>query len=163
MHDDAQAGVTIHWMDPGIDTGDIVAMSTFPLARGRASRELYFDLAGRAADLVSQVLADVAAGAAPRKAQSPDGASYQSAKDIARAFVPFADWPSERVWHVLRGLGDQFTGLVRDPGGARLPHGQATGYQLADDVRRGDIDILPSGFALHCRDGIVSLERREAK
>jgi hypothetical protein len=109
---------------------------------------------------VSTVLAQIAQGAPPRSSQPAEGRSYRSAKDIAAAQVPFADWPCERTWHVLRGLGDQFTGLVRDRTGARLPHGQAIGYRLTADVRPGDIDISASGFHLHCRDGIVALERR---
>jgi len=162
MADDRDAGVTVHWMDAGIDTGEIAAMRTIALARGRPSRELYFDLAERAAGLVSTVLAEIAQGAPPRSPQSAEGQSYQSAKDFAAAQVPFADWPSERTWHVLHGLGDQFSGLVHDRAGARLAHGQASGYRLTNDVRPGDVEITAAGFDLHCRDGIVSVDRRKA-
>ncbi len=162
MDDDAEAGVTIHWMDSGIDTGAIAALRALPLVRGRPSRELYFELAETAAGLVSDVLAQIAQGAPPRLPQSREGASYQSAKQQAAAHIPFGQWPSERVWHVLHGLGDQFSGLVRDGAGAPLPHGQATGYRLTDAVRPGEMDRTETGYDLHCRDGIVSLARREA-
>jgi methionyl-tRNA formyltransferase len=161
MDDDSHAGVTIHWMDAGIDTGEIAAISTLPLDRGRPSRELYFDLAERAATLVSSVLTQIAHGAPPRTPQATEGESYQSAKDTAEATVPFATWPSERTWHVLRGLGDQFSGLVRDSTGARLAHGQATAYRLTNDVRPGAVELSASGFELHCHDGIVSVDRHE--
>ena len=160
MDDDAEAGVTIHWMDTRIDTGAVAAVRTMRLARGRPSRELYFELAENAADLVSDVLAQITQGMLPRVPQSREGASYQSARQQADAQVPFGEWPSERVWHVLRGLGDQFSGLVRDPAGVRLSHGQAMGYRLTEIVRPGAVEIKESVYDLHCRDGIVSLARK---
>ena len=160
MDDDSEAGVTVHWMDAGIDTGPIGAMHTIALARGRPSRELYFELAEQAAELVSKVLAQIARGTLPRLPQPRETASYQSAKAHAAANVPFGTWPSERVWHVLRGLGDQFSGLVRDPSGVPLLHGQATTFQLTDAVRPGQIDITATGYGLHCCDGIVLLLRK---
>jgi len=161
MDNDAEAGVTVHWMDDGIDTGEIAAMHTLPLVRGRPSRDLYFELAETAAGLVSNVLAQIAQGVQPRLAQPGAGASYQSARQRMAAHIPFGEWPSERVWHVLHGLGDQFSGLVHDQAGARLPHGQAQSYRLTDEARPGRLDITAIGYDLHCGDGIVSVTRKE--
>jgi methionyl-tRNA formyltransferase len=161
MDDDANSGVTVHWMDTGIDTGPIAAARAVPVARGRPSRELYFELGEHGAELVSNVLARVAEGESLCSPQSADGASYQSGMAAAAAQIPFAAWSSERTWHVLRGLGDQFSGLLRDATGARLPHGQATAFRLTGDVCPGTIEVAAAGFELHCRDGIVAVERRK--
>ena len=161
MDDDVNSGVTVHWMDAGIDTGPIAAVRAIPVVRGRPSRELYFELGEHGAELVSNVLARVAQGESLCSPQSTDGASYQSGKATAAAQIPFATWSSERTWHVLRGLGDQFSGLVRDATGTRLRHGQATGYRLTGDARPGTIEVTAAGFELHCRDGIVAAERRK--
>jgi methionyl-tRNA formyltransferase len=161
MDDDANSGVTVHWMDTGIDTGPIAAARAVLVARGRPSRELYFELGEHGAELVSNVLARVAEGESLRSPQSADGASYQSGKAAAAAQIPFGAWSSERTWHVLRGLGDQFSGLLRDATGTRLPHGQATAFRLTGDVCPGTIEVAAAGFELHCRDGIVAVERRK--
>jgi methionyl-tRNA formyltransferase len=158
MDDDANSGVTVHWMDDGIDTGPIAAAKAIPLARGRPSRELYFDLGKRAAELVSNVLAQVGRGESSRSPQSTDDASYESGKAAAAAQIPFASWASERTWHVLRGLGDQFSGLICNAAGRRLAHGQATSYRLTRDARPGSIESTAAGFNLYCRDGIVAVE-----
>jgi len=158
--DDRDAGNTVHWIDDRIDAGDIVAQEALPLARGRASRQVYMQLAARAVELLAGVLREVAAGNAPRRPQDDANATYESAADIASARIPFADWPAERVWHVLSGLGDQFSGLFAGPAGERLAHGRASRYWVSADIEPGRIAAVDSGYELHCRDGIVAVDRR---
>ena len=122
--DDSEAAITIHWIDERIDAGDIAAQKSIPLARGRPSRELYMELASIGVELLAGVLEEVSSGQMPRRKQDESRASYRSAADIARARVPFAEWPAERVWHVLSGLGDQRSGLVADAAGQPLRHGR---------------------------------------
>jgi len=158
--DDGEAGMTVHWITERIDAGDIAAQKSIPLARGRPSRELYMELAAIGEELLAGVLEDVSAGRILRRKQDESRATYRSAADIARARIPFAEWPAERVWHVLSGLGDQRSGLVADASGGQLMHGRATDYRLASAVEPGRISPAHAGFELHCRDGIVTLERR---
>jgi methionyl-tRNA formyltransferase len=106
------------------------------------------------------VLQQVSSGQIPRQKQDESRATYESAADIARARIPLAQWPAERVWHVLSGLGDQRSGLVADAAGQPLMHGRATHYRPAEDVEPGHIAAGDAGFELHCRDGIVTVERR---
>ncbi len=158
--DDRDAAMTIHWIDERIDAGDIAAQKSLPLARGRPSRELYMELAGIGVDLLAGVLDRVSRGDIPRRQQDESRATYRSAADIARVRIPFAQWPAERVWHVLSGLGDQRTGLVDDAAGQPLPHGRATNYRLTGEVEPGRVVVTTAGFELHCSDGIVTVERR---
>jgi methionyl-tRNA formyltransferase len=158
--DDRDAAMTIHWINQRIDAGDIAAQKSLPLARGRPSRELYMELAAIGVELLAGVLEQVSLGDMPRQPQDESRATYESAADIARARIPFADWPAERVWHVLSGLGDQRSGLVADAVGQALSHGRATQYRLVGDVEPGRISAIDAGFELHCGDGIVTLGRR---
>jgi methionyl-tRNA formyltransferase len=155
--DDSEAAITIHWINERIDAGDIAAQKSIPLARGRPSRELYMELAAIGVELLAGVLEAVSSGHMPRWRQDESRASYQSAADIARTRLPFAEWPAERVWHVLSGLGDQRSGLVADAAGQPLVHGRATHYRLTSDVEPGRIGAAEAGYELHCRDGIVTL------
>jgi methionyl-tRNA formyltransferase len=158
--DDRNTAMTIHWINDRIDGGDIAAQKSILLARGRPSRELYMELAAIGVELLSGVLEQVSAGHIPRRKQDESSASYRSAADIAQARIPYAQWPAERVWHVLSGLGDQRSGLVADAAGRPLMHGRATHYRLASDVEPGRIFAADAVFELHCRDGIVTLARR---
>jgi len=158
--DDSEAGVTIHWMSQRIDAGDIVAQKSLPLERGRASRDLYMQLTSCGAELLANVLAQIASGGAPSWPQDETQATYESAADIAGARVPFAKWSAERVWHVLSGLGDQRSGLIADSSGRQLAHGRAAHYRITGDSEPGRITVIDTGYTLHCRDGTVSVERR---
>jgi methionyl-tRNA formyltransferase len=158
--DDSEAAITIHWIDERVDAGDIAAQKSLPLARGRPSRELYMELASIGVELLAGVLEEVSSGQMPRLKQDESRASYRSAADIARARLPFAEWPAERVWHVLSGLGDQRSGLVADATGRPLLHGRATHYRLASGIEPGRISVADAGYELHCRDGIVTLSGR---
>jgi methionyl-tRNA formyltransferase len=158
--DDHVAGVTIHWMNERLDAGDIVAQDALSLERGLASRELYMRLASCGVQLLAGVLAQVASGNAPRQPQDERYATYESAADIAHARIPFAQWPAERVWHVLRGLGDQRSGLLAGAAGRPLPHGRAARYRITGDVQPGQIAVGDAGYEVHCRDGVVTVDRR---
>jgi methionyl-tRNA formyltransferase len=158
--DDRNAAMTIHWINERVDAGDIAAQKSLPLARGRPSRELYLELSAIGVELLAGVLEQISVGQVPRQPQDESRASYQSAADIARARIPFAQWPAERVWHVLSGLGDQRSGLVADTAGQPLPHGRATHFRRAAEVEPGLLFATDAGYELHCRDGIVTLERR---
>jgi len=161
--DDSNAGVTIHWMNERIDAGDVVVQDALPLLRGLPSRELYIQLASRSTDLLAAALMMIASGEAPRRPQDESHATYESAADTARARVPFAHWPSERVWHVLSGLGDLRSGLLGVAADSPLEHGRATCYRIVHHVQPGRIVPTAEGYELHCLDGIVAVDRRSRR
>jgi methionyl-tRNA formyltransferase len=159
--DEPDAAVTIHWISERIDAGDVIVQQAVPLERGMPSRVAYMRLTTLGVDLLADALARVGDGSAPRTPQNDALATYESAADIAAARIPFASWPAERVWHVLSGLGDQFTGLVVDPlSGKRLAHGRAVGYRLTQDCEPGRVATTDAGYELHCSDGIVAVGHR---
>jgi methionyl-tRNA formyltransferase len=159
--DDPNAAVTIHWMSERIDAGDVIVQQAVPLERGMASRAAYMRLTALGVDLLTDVLARLRDGSAPRTPQNDALATYESAADIAAARIPFPSWPAERVWHVLSGLGDQFTGLIVDPlNGRRLEHGRAVGYRLTKDCEAGRVATTDAGYELYCCDGIVAVDHR---
>lgn len=157
--DDADAGVTVHWLSERIDAGEIAAQASVWLERGLASRELYARLTALGVDLLARVVTQAITGNAARVVQDEAVATYRAAADIEAARLPFAEWPAERVWHVLRGLGDQRHGLLAGIDGRRLKHGRAIARREAGRLEPGRIEHAADGFLLHCRDGIVTVER----
>ena len=156
--DDREAAMSIHWINERVDAGDIAAQSSLPLARGRPSRELYMELSAVGVELLANVVEQISRGHIPRQSQDECRATYQSAADIARARIPFAQWPAERVWHVLSGLGDQRHSLVADASGQALANGRATHYRNTTDVEPGRVAVGNRDYELHCSDGVVTVE-----
>jgi methionyl-tRNA formyltransferase len=64
-----QSGMTIMWMDEGLDTGDILLQEAVTLRRHETAQSLHDRLAQQGADLLMKALALMAAGKAPRQPQ----------------------------------------------------------------------------------------------
>nr|WP_255603928.1 formyltransferase family protein [Oscillochloris sp. ZM17-4] len=96
-----RVGATVHLMDPGLDTGDIVAQGGADLAAGAGWEEVE----GRAAALGGRLLAEavglLAAGRMPRRPQGPGG-GYRPAPR-ADDFAIDQAWPARRAFIFMRG------------------------------------------------------------
>jgi methionyl-tRNA formyltransferase len=84
---DDQTGVTIMAMEAGLDTGDMLAVETTPIAAKDAGT-LTAELARMGAQMMVEVLADP--GAYPPQPQPADGVTYAAKIDKAEARIDFA-------------------------------------------------------------------------
>jgi folate-dependent phosphoribosylglycinamide formyltransferase PurN len=148
---DAQTGVTIHALDAGCDTGDVVVQRALPLPRAKPSRETYFELADVAAELLVHALTDPT-----RIAQDESGATADPPAPRGSVRVDFGAWPVARAWHFLAGLCDQRNDLV-----AGHPHGRALEWRDGTSRVPGSIVETRRTLEVHCRDGVVVLERAQ--
>jgi methionyl-tRNA formyltransferase len=82
LNGESESGVTLHWIDSGIDTGDIIAQERFPLELGDTARDLYFKYMSAGTALVLRHVDALIAGEVPRCSQPPLGASYYSKRSI---------------------------------------------------------------------------------
>ncbi len=82
LHGDKQGGVTLHYIDNGIDTGDIVAQSVVPIEYEDTSRDLYLKYMEHGTRLVLANLENILAGKEKAKPQAKEGATYYSKKTI---------------------------------------------------------------------------------
>ncbi len=97
-------GVTVHWMDTGLDTGDIAAQRTVILADGISGVEADALCATTGGDLLAEVLAQLAAGRAQRHPQ-PAGGSYQLSP-TAEDFAIDSHWGARRAFNFMRGTAE---------------------------------------------------------
>jgi methionyl-tRNA formyltransferase len=148
LADDATTGVTLHWMTEETDAGDIASQEEIPLARGRHVLELYDELCERAAALLRRT---IDGGAIPHMPQAAPPAEPRFAID-------FATWGTERVWHVLAGLGSRFGRLLP------VRHGHARGFEVAPhDRAAGTIEKRRGHYRVYCVDGFVDVSRFEKR
>lgn len=82
LHGDKFSGVTLHYIDNGIDTGDIIAQSVVPIEYEDTSRDLYLKYIEQGTRLVLANLEDILAGKEKAKPQAKEGATYYSKKTI---------------------------------------------------------------------------------
>ena len=75
---DAASGITVMWMDEGLDTGDILLLHRLPIRRRETGGTLHDRLAALAPESLAEAMRLLASGTAPRIAQDATGATYAS-------------------------------------------------------------------------------------
>jgi methionyl-tRNA formyltransferase len=100
---DRQAGVTIHGMDSGVDTGAVICQEAFEIPLGSPLSEvvpLYSAAAGR---LVTTLMGLLITGQVPTRRQNDLPGLLIARKPKAADYrIEWDRWPLERIWHFLR-------------------------------------------------------------
>ena len=102
---DAETGITLMQMDPGLDTGAMLAAATVAITPDDTAASLLPRLSALGAQLTVQTLAGALPSGVP---QPPDGISYADKIDKSEALI---DWraPAEQIERRLRAF-DPFPG-----------------------------------------------------
>lgn len=102
-NDARQSGVTLHFLDEGTDSGDIVAQTTIPRPDGITATELEHHAAGAGAELLQNALRQLARGESlPRRSQIETEARYFPLPAGDDFVIPTA-WPARRAFNFVRG------------------------------------------------------------
>ena len=152
LEGDAETGLTIFWVDAGLDTGPILLQKSFPIGENDTVNSLYRDhLFPLGVDALTEAVELVAAGDAPRIEQNEDDASYEGPweKDIARI-----DW-SQSAAHVHNFI----RGSDRQPGAWTTLNGASvklygSSKSGADAGPAGSVaGVSDTGVVIRCGDG----------
>lgn len=82
--DQTPAGVTLHYMDAGVDTGDLIARQRVPIAPTDTGQTLYRRLEQACVDLFETAWPRVRARQVSRMKQDPGEGSHHRARDLAQ-------------------------------------------------------------------------------
>jgi methionyl-tRNA formyltransferase len=100
---ETQSGVTIMYMNEGLDTGDMISSVVIPIGGDMTGGQLYDTLAQKGADLLVKTLDGISAGQAARTPQDEAEASYYPplSRELGRI-----DWtkPAPEIRNLIRAL-----------------------------------------------------------
>ncbi len=102
-----EGGVTVHFIDNGEDTGDILAQTSFLIPLGMRSSELVRISQERGVALMVEVLEKLASGEVTgtrQPATSPTPRGRNLTIDEMWDRIDWDTWPVERIFHCLRYL-----------------------------------------------------------
>lgn len=99
-----KTGISIHFMNEGMDTGDILAQDSIDIPAGISYAELEQQCAIRGAELLLQSVQALYEGHAIRIPQNEERSSYQSFPNSQDFIVPVAEWSAEHVYTFVCGL-----------------------------------------------------------
>ena len=141
--DEAVTGVTVMYMDAGLDTGDIALQSECWIGRDETAPELGERLARIGADLLREALRRLAEGALPRRSQDATQATYAP---LLKREDGWIDWsrPAATIAARVRGF-QPFPGSHTLLGDQRVTFWRA---QALPGVETGRTDPTPPGTVL---------------
>jgi methionyl-tRNA formyltransferase len=82
LNQDTETGVTLHLIDNGIDTGDIIAQRVFPIDQNETARSLYFKYILQGSKLITDHIGCLLSGSVTLKTQPAQGSSYYAKQSI---------------------------------------------------------------------------------
>lgn len=143
---ETETGVTVFWVDPGIDTGSILLQKRSTIDPDDTAASLYFNkLFGLGVDTVLESVELIAAGKAPRVPQDEAQASYDP---LCRDEHAEIDWsrPIDEVYNLIRGCDPQ-------PGAYTWWRGEK--LRLFDCRKQAGKDLAPGTVGEVSTDGML--------
>lgn len=121
-----RAGVTLHFMNEGADSGDIVAQTAFDWPEGISGTELEQHCAAEGGVLLLEAVRQlVETGQLPGRPQPREGSSYFSWPTDKDLVIP-TDWEARRAFNFARAAAEW--PLVIAVGEQYFPVGRVLGY-----------------------------------
>ena len=147
------AGLTVHAMDEGIDTGDILYQVKVRTRREDSVASLYERIMARSLPLVAQLVVDADSGSIPRRSQPERSGSYYSGTTDEDFRLDW-HWPAEKIHcFVATTPGKCYTELR----GQRVHFLNAKCEQVAQEASAGTLlSIRRSYAAVAANPGVIS-------
>ena len=123
----ANTGMSLFWLDEGLDTGDIICQVQVPVAEGEDARSLYTKQTNALQSGLDHII-DQAPEHWPRTPQVQENVSYCGKRTDMDGEI---DWsrPAEEIWTLIRAVTDPYPGAHTALGGFRLRIWSASQYR----------------------------------
>jgi len=104
INGEKEHGVTWHYMDQGIDTGDIIAQTLFPIDANETAISLIIKCLYQGVDLFGEIFPKIVEGDVQRIKQDLSNATYFSLRDFPNDGEVDFNWSFEKMDRFVRGL-----------------------------------------------------------
>lgn len=144
VHGERETGVTLHYMDPKPDHGDIVGRRSVPITRDDTALTLTHKLAAAGRTLLREMLPRLSDGTAPRERQDHSRSRYLGGRKPADGEI---DWsaPAETTRNLVRAVTRPWPGAFTWHDGRKLFVWRAE--TRAGDAAPGEIVLAPDRTA----------------
>mgnify|MGYP000439020869 FL=1 len=157
---ETKTGVTIMYMDEGLDTGDIISMRETSIGEDMTGGELYEKLAHVGAELLADTLPSIIDGTAPRTPQDNEQASYfpPLSKELGRI-----DWTksAREIRNLVRAL-DPVMGAYALIGGDVIKIWRASVEPGSAEPGRIVQADAKNGLVIGTGEGLLRVEEMQA-
>lgn len=164
VNGEAEHGVTWHYVDVGIDTGEIIAQARFPIGARETAGSLTVRCILEGVRLFGEIVPQIVRGTAPRIPQDRTSATYYSLKDIPYEGVIDFSWTQAEIDRFVRALS--FYPLRNTLAYPKATYRSRPFYverivPVASAMRMAQcgaiVEIRPDRIDVQVADGVVSL------
>ena len=105
INDEKEIGVTCHYIDEKVDTGDIIVQETFPVTDNDDYASVLEKAYGKCADVLDKSLGLIEDGSVVRKSQPNNwqGGTYCTGRENGDEFINW-NWNSRRIFNFVRAI-----------------------------------------------------------
>jgi methionyl-tRNA formyltransferase len=148
-----ESGVTVHFIDEGEDTGDIIYQQKITIPTGAKLDELKKEFFNIGIDMMIKALCNIEhIKAIPQPVSSPTmrARNIYSYNDL----IDWNNWNVEKIWHLLNGFPEilltnkSYLSLNKD----LMPDSY---YMKNVNGPIGEITFIDNSYILKCTDGII--------
>jgi UDP-4-amino-4-deoxy-L-arabinose formyltransferase/UDP-glucuronic acid dehydrogenase (UDP-4-keto-hexauronic acid decarboxylating) len=155
VHGETQTGVTLHYMTPRPDDGDIIAQEAFPIEDCDTAIDLQRKARTAAETLLNSVLPKIKDGTAQRTPQDNTKASYFGGRRPADGEI---DWnaPAPSIRNLVRAVTRPYPGAFSHVGEKKIIFWDVSLADQQSDAKPGTIlSIAP--FIIQCGEGSLQI------
>ncbi len=116
---ESETGITIMYMDVGLDTGDMLKKRTVKIEPDDNFEDIHDKLADCGASLLLEVIGDIAAGCHTREKQNEAEMTYAKKIEKTDCLIDFSK-PAQEVHNLIRGLSPIPLSFTHTPDGKLL-------------------------------------------
>lgn len=149
-----RSGATLFYMDEGVDSGDILTQKAFTVEPDETARTLYNKVIVTLREMIREVLPLMENGNPPRYPQDHSKATYCAKRTPADGLIDW-QWPAERIWTLIRAVGEPYPGAFTFHRGRKLIIWEATFIGAAPYYGvPGQVQAInQDGVLVQCGDG----------
>lgn len=153
MEGHTEGGITIMYMDAGIDTGDIILQRSIPITENMTAGEYHDEMARLGGELILEYLSLASEGKATRTPQTEEGSSYAAKIDKKEAYEDFS--------RTAKQTHDRIRGLAPYPGAYAVLNGKRIKFLQSVLTNGtgvpGTVLSTENGIEIACASGSVTI------
>ncbi|MBN2302807.1 MAG: bifunctional UDP-4-amino-4-deoxy-L-arabinose formyltransferase/UDP-glucuronic acid oxidase ArnA [Lentisphaerae bacterium] len=156
VNGEKQTGVTLHFMTPKPDDGDIVAQKNIAISDDDTAMSLHKKTAETSAELLAEILPVIKQGKIPRKRQDTSKTSYYGGRKPSDGQI---DWSSDAatVRNLVRAVTHPYPGAFSYVGTRKCIFWRVTAEQSEHDALPGTI-LSANPLSIACATGIITVQ-----
>ncbi len=158
MDGQAYTGVTVMYMDEGLDTGDMMISQKIDIGEEDTVGALSQRICEIGGDLIVKALRLLEEGSAPRVKQDDSKSNYAGKITKSDKFVSFKE-PAKKVHDLIRGLDPLPSAEGRIAGKTVKLFGSSLCMEESGGLCGAIISCDRSGMIVACKDGAVKIKR----